>query len=296
MKDISQADLQNNLKLVARKSEDEPIKQVDIGYGIKIGGSKVVVIAGPCALETKEDRTVSEIAKHVKEAGAHALRAGVYKPVTFPHILSDKTKYPNLNEEGYKILAEAGKKHSMPVVSEVGSHTDVAMVAKYIDVLQVGTRNMHNVQLLEAVAKTNKPVILKRHFGASLRDWLGAAEHIAYHRGSSDGIILCERGVVAPHTHNVNARFLPDIAAIVYAKMYSHLPVLFDPSHSTFERKIVAAMARAAVAAGADGLLIDVHPVPSEALIDPLQALDYSSFDKLVKEIKGTANVIGRDV
>jgi 3-deoxy-7-phosphoheptulonate synthase len=266
MKDITEGDLSDRIPLAAKKSEDHrtTIRVRDI----VIGGERIIVMAGPCAVESREQ--VLEIAQRVKKAGATVLRGGAYKPLTFPY-RSDS--FFELREVGLKYLAEAGRAAGLPVVTEVMDTRLVDTVAEHADILQIGARNMQNFPLLEEVAKTKKPVMLKRHFGCSIRDWLGAAEYVLY--GGNPNVILCERGVVAPHTHAITSRFIVDIQAIPAVKEYSHLPVIVDPSHSTFKRKYVAPVARAGIAAGADGIIIDVHPVPDKAAVDPLQALSY---------------------
>ncbi len=191
-------------------------------------------------------------------------------------------------------MYDAGKEYGLPIVTEVMDTKLVGKVSEYTDILQIGARNMQNFPLLEEVGKTKKPVLLKRHPGTSLRDLLGAAEWIMAQDNSN--VILCERGISAPHTHNQNARFLPDIAAISYLKGLTHLPVIYDPSHSTFNRDMVSPMAKAAVAAGADGILIDVHPYPEKAAVDPLQALNYKSFEILISELKKVADAVGRKI
>jgi 3-deoxy-7-phosphoheptulonate synthase len=287
MKDITEGDLSDRIPLAAKKNEDHR-STVRI-RDVLIGGERIVVMAGPCAVETKEQ--VLEIAHRVKAAGASVLRGGAYKPLTFPYRTDS---FFELREVGLKYLAEAGKAAGLPVVTEVMDTRLVETVAEYADILQIGARNMQNFPLLEEVAKTKKPVMLKRHFGCSIRDWLGAAEYVLY--GGNPNVILCERGVVAPHTHAVTSRFIVDIQAIPAVKEYSHLPVIVDPSHSTFKRKYVAPVARAGIAAGADGIIIDVHPVPDKAAVDPLQALSYESFDILMGELRGIAGVLGRAV
>jgi len=287
MKDISDSDLKDRIPLCAKNGESHR-STISVG-GAVIGGNKVVVMAGPCAVESREQ--VLEIAHRVKAAGATILRGGAYKPLTFPY-RSDSSF--ELREIGLKYLAEAGKAAGLPVVTEVMDLRLVETVTEHADILQIGARNMQNFPLLEEVAKTHKPVLLKRHFGCSLRDWLGAAEYVLY--GGNPNVILCERGVVAPHTHAVTSRFIVDIQVIPAVKEYSHLPVIVDPSHSTFKRSYVAPVARAAIAAGADGIIMDVHPVPEKAAVDPLQALSYESFDELMQELRGIARVMGRSI
>jgi 3-deoxy-7-phosphoheptulonate synthase len=287
MKDITESDLKERIPLSTRKTEDQRTA-VKVGE-VVIGGDRVVVIAGPCAVENEEQ--VLEIAQRVKAAGASILRGGAYKPLTFPYRTES---FFELREVGLKYLSQAGKATGLPVVTEVMDTRLVETVARHADILQIGARNMQNFPLLEEVAKTHKPVLLKRHFGSSLRDWLGAAEYILY--GGNPNVILCERGVIAPHTHAVTSRFIVDIQAIPAVKEYSHLPVIVDPSHATFKRKYVGPVARAAIAAGADGLIMDVHPVPEKAAVDPLQALSYESFGLLMQELRGIASILGRSI
>ena len=294
MKDISADDLEKKLLLVSKKSEFHQSEIIipNANDYVVIGGKDIVVIGGPCAVESFNQ--IMEIARNAKESGAKMLRGGVFKPLTFPY--SNNLDYIDVGNdydlavERLEMLANAGKVYDLPVVTEVMHVKYVELVANYADVLQIGARNMQNVELLLEVGKIEKPVLLKRHPGMSLRDFLGAAEWI-YSKGNYR-IILCERGVSAPHTHCINSRFLPDIAAIPYLKKYTHLPVIFDPSHSTFNRLIVAPMAKAAIAAGADGILVDVHPTPEKAAIDPLQALDFKSFRQLVIDLDKIAGIV----
>jgi 3-deoxy-7-phosphoheptulonate synthase len=283
VKDISEQDLKGNLRLTARQSPDQRTI-VRVGSH-SIGDGGFTMIAGPCAVENRAQ--VIEIAEAVKAAGAQMLRGGAFKPLTFPY---RNEKVMELGEEGLKYLAEARERTGLPVVTEVIDVRKVDMVAEYADVLQIGARNMQNFPLLEEVGKKRKPVLLKRHFGCSLRDWLGAAEYILYN-GNPD-VILCERGVAAPHTHQATSRGIVDIQAVPAAQEMTHLPVLVDPSHSTFRRRYVAPIARAAAAVGADGIIIDVHPRPEEAAVDPLQALDYASFASLARQLRAIRQAI----
>jgi 3-deoxy-7-phosphoheptulonate synthase len=286
MKDISSHDLTNNFPLAARSAGQER-SVIRVG-NVEFGGERVVVIAGPCAVENREQ--VLDIAENVKARGASVLRGGAYKPLTFPYRSESMFE---LGEEGLRYLAEAGEATGLPVVTEVMDARLVDMVAGYADVLQIGARNMQNFPLLEEVARVGKPVLLKRHFGCSLRDWLGAAEYVLH--GGNPDVILCERGIVAPHTHQPTSRFIVDLQAVLAAQEFTHLPVIVDPSHSTFRREYVAPIARAAIAAGADGIIMDVHPTPEQAAVDPLQALNYEAFGKLTEELRGIAAVIGRE-
>lgn len=285
MKDVTPEDLANNLKLVAKR--DERHKTVVQVKSQRIGGDQFIVIAGPCAVESREQ--VLEIAERVKAAGAHLLRGGAFKPLTFPY---RNNRMFELGEEGLRYLREAGDRTGLPVVTEVMDVRLVDMVARHADMIQIGARNMQNFPLLEAVAKAGKPVLLKRHFGASLRDWLGAAEYLLYHGNPS--VVLCERGVAVPHTHASTSRSIVDLQVVPAAQEYTHLPILVDPSHATFRRRYVAPIARAALAVGADGLLLDVHPRPDEAAVDPLQALSYDAFEQMMRQLDAIAPAVGR--
>lgn len=285
MKDVSEADLQNNIPLVSAKTDGQR-STVRVGTA-EFGGEGLVVIAGPCAVE--DERMVHEIAHAVKAAGATMLRGGAFKPLTFPY---RNERMFELGEQGLVFLRDAGRAARLPVVTEVIDVRLVDTVAQYADMLQIGARNMSNFPLLIEVAKSGKAVLLKRHFGASLRDWLGAAEYLLYH--GNPNVVLGERGIAAPHTHAVTSRFIVDLQVVPAVREYSHLPVIVDPSHSTFKRRYVAPVARAAVAIGADGIIVDVHPVPERAAVDPLQALNYEAFGHLMGELRGIAAVVGR--
>jgi len=287
MKDITELDLKERIPLAARRADDQTTI-VRVG-ATSVGGKNLTMIAGPCAVESREQ--VLDIARNVKRLGATMLRGGAYKPLTFPYRTASTFE---LKEPGLEYLAEAGRAVGLPVVTEVVDVRLVAQVASYADVLQIGARNMQNFPLLEEVGRADKPVLLKRHFGCSLRDWLGAAEYILH--GGNPNVILCERGVAAAHTHEPTSRFIVDIQAVPAVREYSHLPVIVDPSHSTFKRRYVAPVARAAIAAGADGIIIDVHPQPEKAAVDPLQALNYEAFDQLMTELRGIAAVLGRSL
>src|SRR3989339_283972 len=304
MKDISQNDIQNNVPLVTRKDFQ---REILVGNS-QIGGGIITIIAGPCTVESKTQ--IFKIAKAVKEAGATMLRGGVFKPLTFPYgdplgradadsngpsrdrkeILSKKELFENA-EKRLSYLKEAGEKYGLPVISEILYADSVKMMEKYVDMFQVGYRHMFNMDLIEALSKTEKPILLKRHYGESLRSLLGVAEH--YEARGKHNFVFCERGVSVPHTHNVESRAIIDIQAIIALKEYApSVPVIVDPSHATFKRSYVAGVSRAAIAAGADGLLIEVHPDPENAWVDPLMSLDFNSFAKLVKEIEEIAKIL----
>jgi 3-deoxy-7-phosphoheptulonate synthase len=285
MKDISENDLKHNIPLVAAQypGHRSTVKVRDVVFG----DDALVVIAGPCAVENQE--MVLDIARAVKAAGAKIMRGGAFKPLTFPY--RNERMY-ELREKGLEYLRRAGNVMGMPVVTEVMDVRLVELVAQYADMLQIGARNMANFPLLEEAAKTGKPILLKRHFGASLRDWLGAAEYLYYH--GNKNVVLCERGIVAPHTHEVTSRFIVDLQVVPAVRNYSHLPVIVDPSHATFKRAYVAPIARGAIAVGADGIIVDVHPVPEKAAVDPLQALNYQAFGDLMRQLRGLGQVVGR--
>jgi len=251
--------------------------------GRLIGGKKIQVIAGPCAVE---NRTVlMAIAKKVKEAGAGFIRGGAFKPRTSPY------SFQGLGEEGLKYLAEAREKTGLPVVTEIMDPRDMEILAQYADIIQIGTRNMQNFRLLLEVGISQKPVLLKRGLSATIKEWLMAAEYIMS-RGNQQ-VILCERGI---RTFETATRNTLDLSAVPVLKKLTHLPVFVDPSHGVGKWDLVAPMAKAAVAAGADGLIIEVHTNPEEALSDGEQSLRPSDFKKLMKELKPIAKAVGRDI
>lgn len=308
MKDISQNDIQNNIPLVTRKDFRREIK---VG-NVEVGGKKIVIMAGPCTIESKTQ--IFEIAKAVKDAGAHILRGGIFKPLTFPYgdplgqpdIDSDEPKQDRMKifpkselfkkaEKRFAYFKEAGEKYGLPVISEILYSDSVEMMSKHVDMFQIGYRHMFNMDLIDVLSKTNKPIMIKRHYGESLRSLLGVAEH--FEARGKHNFVFCERGVSTPHTHNVESRAIVDIQAIPALKEYSpSVPVFIDPSHATFKRSYVSPISKAAIAAGADGLLIEVHPTPERAWVDPLQALKIEDFERLMKDINGIAKVIGRSL
>lgn len=285
MKDITEQDLAERIPLAARKN-DQDTSRIRVG-SVEFGGSGVVVIAGPCAVESESQ--VVEIARAVRKSGATMLRGGAFKPLTFPY---RNAKTFELGVEGLKYLRTAGREAGLPTVSEIMDARMLDIMVEHVDMLQVGSRNMQNFSLLQELSRSGKPVLLKRHFGASLRDWLGAAEYLL--NGGNQNVVLCERGITVPHTHHPQSRFVVDVQAVPAVHEYTHLPIIVDPSHSTFRRRYVIPVARAAVAAGADGIIIDVHPRPDEAAVDPLQALDYEAFGALMGQLRGVAVAIGR--
>ncbi len=286
-KDITPEDLLNKFPLVARR--DPAHKSRFSVAGVEFGGELIPVFAGPNMVESRE--LILDIAANVKRAGAHFLRGGAFKPLTFPY---RSAKYTETREQGIEWLMEAKEKTGIPVITEVMEEKYIPLIAEVADILQIGSRNMQNFPFLTACAKTGKPIMLKRHYGASLRDWLGAAEYLLVEGNSQ--VILCERGVSVPHTHRATSRFLLDLQVVPAAQEMTHLPVVIDPSHATFWRPWVAPMALAGIAAGADGVMIEVHPDPSNAAVDPLQPVDYAEFSTLMNHMDAVARAIGRRV
>jgi len=268
-------------KLVSREFKKEDTI-VNIGSGVHIGASApICVIAGPCSVESKDQ--IIETAEAVKKAGAKALRGGAFKPRTSPY------SFQGLGEEGLKYLAEAKKITGLPIVTEVMDTRDVDLVKKYADVLQIGARNMQNFTLLKEVGKAKKPVLLKRGSGSSIEDLLMAAEYVIS-EGNRD-IILCERGIKTAETYTRNTL---DLNAVPVIKKLTHLPVIVDPSHGVGIWDLVPAMAKASIAAGADGLIIEVHLKPEEALSDGAQSLKPDNFELLMNDLKKIAEAVGR--
>ncbi len=251
--------------------------------GVQVGGDGVVLIAGPCAVEDRG--LLIETALAVQEAGAHALRGGAFKPRTSPYA------FQGLGEKALEMLAEIREITGMPIVTEAMSEDQVPLVARYADVIQIGARNMQNYNLLNAAGESQHPVLLKRGLAATIEDLLMAAEYILSH--GNRHVILCERGI---RTFETSTRNTTDINAIPVLKSLTHLPVMLDPSHSTGQWQYVTAVARAAIAAGADGLIIEVHPRPEQAMSDGGQSLKPEKFAELVRQIRGIAEAVGRFV
>ncbi|MCB8985546.1 MAG: 3-deoxy-7-phosphoheptulonate synthase [Ardenticatenaceae bacterium] len=254
-----------------------PIGQHDVG------GKDLIIMAGPCSVESRSQ--IIETAHAVKEAGAHILRGGAYKPRSSPY------SFQGMGEEGLKYLAEAREETGLPVITEVMEPALVPLVAEYADILQIGARNMQNYALLHAVGKSQQPVLLKRGMSSLIEEWLMCAEYILSHGNTR--VMLCERGI---RTFEKYTRNTFDINAIAVAKQMTHLPVIADPSHGTGKWEYVAPVAKAAVAAGADGIIVEVHPHPDEALSDGLQSLKPEKFAKLVEDLKRLAESVDRSV
>ena len=264
-------------KLASRQfHEADSVFKLD---GFEIGGSAVPIIAGPCSVEGRTQ--IIETAIAVKEAGANALRGGVFKPRTSPYA------FQGLAEEGLKILADVRERFGLAIVTEAVDEPALDLCERYADVIQIGTRNMQNFSLLKRAGQARKPILLKRGMSATLEEFLLAAEYIM-----SEGnyqVILCERGV---RTFGSHSRFTPDLSVIPAAQRLSHLPIIFDPSHSTGNRDTVIPMSRAAIAVGADGILVDIHPYPERALCDGPQALLFDMFRGMVGQLRAIADIV----
>lgn len=268
-------------KLASRELQKEDTV-ISVG-NVKIGGLRIAVIAGPCAVESREQ--ILEAARIVRESGGVMLRGGAFKPRTSPYA------FQGLGEEGLQYLKEAGEKEGLPVVSEIVGSEFAELMREYVDVLQIGTRNMQNFELLKKVGTLGKPVILKRGMAATIEEWLMAAEYLLAH--GADNVILCERGIRTFETYTRNTL---DLSAIPVVKKLSHLPVIVDPSHATGIRAKVPPMALAAVTAGADGLIVEVHPDPEHARSDGPQSLYGDQFEKLMRDIEALSPVLGKEV
>ncbi|HHY83684.1 MAG TPA: 3-deoxy-7-phosphoheptulonate synthase [Clostridiales bacterium] len=261
----------------------KPENSVIRAANAEIGGNRIAVIAGPCAVESEEQ--IISTARFLKEQGVTFLRGGAYKPRTSPY------SFQGLEEGGLRILAQARKETGLPVVTEAVSTKSLELAAKYADVIQIGARNMQNFNLLQEVGRMKVPVILKRGLSATIEEWLSAAEYIM--NEGNYNIILCERGIRTFETYTRNTLDLSSIPAV---KELSHLPIIADPSHGTGRWRLVTPMSRAAIAAGADGLLVEVHPCPKEALSDGPQSLNFDSFAGLMKDIHKIAAIVGREI
>ncbi len=267
-------------KMASREVKPEP-SAIRISPTAIVGGARIAVIAGPCSVESRQQ--VVELAHKLKEYGAVGLRGGAFKPRTSPY------QFQGMGETALEYLAEAREQTGLAVVTEVMSIDQVDLVARYADVLQIGTRNMHNFNLLEAVGHTRKPVLLKRGWSATLDEFLLAAEYII--KEGNENVILCERGIRTHETYVRNTLALSIVPAI---KRQSHLPIIVDPSHATGHAYMVPAMAKAAIAAGADGLLIEVHPDPEHALTDGAQSITPKVFEQMMRDLARVASAVDR--
>jgi 3-deoxy-7-phosphoheptulonate synthase len=271
--------IQEPFKKVNRKIKNEDTI-IDV-KGIKIGGKELVVIAGPCSVESYEQ--VDIIAKAVKESGAKLLRGGAFKPRTSPY------SYQGMGIEGLKILHDVGKKYGLPIVSELMDKDHIPEFLKYVDVIQLGARNMQNFSLLKELGKLDIPILLKRGFSNTIEEWLMSAEYIM--AGGNEKVILCERGIrtFEPYTRNTL-----DISTVPVVKKVSHLPVIIDPSHAAGKWDLVQSLSLASIAAGADGLIIEVHHEPEKAFSDGAQSLKPKKFDDLMKNAKAVATAVNK--
>ncbi|MBD3380247.1 MAG: 3-deoxy-7-phosphoheptulonate synthase [Candidatus Omnitrophica bacterium] len=267
-------------KLASLDYRSVPTK-VDIGNGLKVGGDRLIVMAGPCSVETKEG--LLDLARKVKKAGATVLRGGAFKPRTSPYA------FQGLGEEGLEYLAEARDKTGLLIITELMDIRTIGKVLEYADIIQIGARNMQNFDLLKEVGKTRKPVFLKRGIASTLKEFLMSAEYVL--SGGNPDVILCERGI---RTFETFTRNTLDLNAVPALKSLTHLPVVVDPSHGTGRWGMVTAMSRAAVAAGCDGLMVEVHPNPEEAYSDGDQSLLPEKFENLMKECRKVAEAVGR--
>jgi 3-deoxy-7-phosphoheptulonate synthase len=261
-----------NRSLLVLKTE-ATVKTIVKVKDVLIGGEKAVVIAGPCSVESRQQ--VIETALAVKEYGAVMLRGGAYKPRTSPY------DFQGLGIKGLKFLKEASEVSKLPVVTEVMSEDDIEVICDYADMLQIGARNMQNFALLKKVARTEKPVLLKRGPAATIKEWLSAAEYLLH--GGNKNVVLCERGI---KTFDNSLRNTLDLAAVALIKEISHLPVIVDPSHATGKRSLISPTAKAAIAVGADGIIVEVHPCPEKALSDSAQQLSFADFAEMMKNLQ----------
>lgn len=286
-KDVSDNDLKEKFPLAAKTHENHK-SIIDIN-GTRFGGSEVPIFAGPNMAESEE--LLVETAIFLKSKNVQFLRAGAFKPLSFPY-RSDK--YTETREKGIEYLKSAKKASGIQIITEAMDLSHLDKICEVTDIIQIGARNMQNYPFLVECAKTKFPIMLKRHFGASIRDLLGAAEYIL-NEGNTN-LILCERGVVAPHTHRASSRFLLDLQAVPALQELTHLPIAVDPSHACFWRPWVNQLACASIASGCDALMLEVHPKPEEAAVDPLQAIDFVSFENLKSRITNIAKCVDREV
>jgi 3-deoxy-7-phosphoheptulonate synthase len=274
-------------KMVSRESKPNGTQFTvggrDGGQEVVIGGEHIVMMAGPCSIEGHDQ--LMEIARDVREQGSDILRGGAYKPRTSPY------DFQGLGEEGLQYLAEARRATGMPIITEVMTPHLVETVCQYADILQIGARNMQNYDLLREVGKARTPVMLKRGLSSTIEEWLKAAEYVL--AGGNLNVMFCERGI---RTYEPSTRFTLDLSAVPAIKRASHLPIIIDPSQGTGRRDMVAAMSKAAVACGADGLIIEVHPHPEDAMSDGQQTLDTAQFAQLMTELKPIAQAVGRSI
>lgn len=286
-KDVTDEDMASKFPLAAIKPDGKRTRfKVK---GVEFGGPLIPIMAGPNTVENRD--MILRTADAVKRAGAHFLRGGAFKPLSFPY---RSEKYFELRDEGLRYLQDARDATGIAIITECMDQAKVAAVAEVADMIQIGTRNMQNYALITDIARTRKPTMLKRHYGSSLRDWLGAAEYLLV-EGATD-VLLCERGMSVPHTHRASSRFLLDLQVVPAAKEVSHLPVATDPSHATFWANWIEPMTLASIAAGADSIMLEVHPDPRNSAVDPLQPINFEDFARLVEKMKRVADAVGRTI
>ena len=284
-KDITEEDHKSKFPL---SSINNKKKIVQISRDISFGSDAVPVIAGPNTLENKD--MIFRCCELLEKKKIKLLRGGIYKPLTFPY---RSKKYFELGDEGVRILEEIKKNFDVMIVSEIMESEKIELIKDFVDVFQIGARNMQNFPLITNVAKTMKPILLKRHFGCSIRDLLGASEYALIEK--NEKVILCERGVSVPHTHKSTSRFLLDLQAIPAVKESSCLPIISDPSHASFWHKWVKPLSLASLAVGAE-VMLETHPDPRNAAVDPLQAINFEEFSNLVDELREVGKVLNKKI
>tara|TARA_B100000989_G_C19496236_1_gene452166 strand:+ start:120 stop:1028 length:909 start_codon:yes stop_codon:yes gene_type:complete len=284
-KDISRDDLKNKIPLI----KSNKVNHVKISKGLVFGSNQIPIIAGPNGVESMA--LMIKVANQLKRNKIKIIRGHAYKPLTFPYRSSS---YKETQSQGMDIMDEIKSQFDLKVVTEVTEIKYLDRIVRTANILQIGSRNMQNIELLREAANTNMPIILKRHFGSSLRDFLGAAEHILVEGNFK--LILCERGVSIPHTHRSTSRFALDIQAFPALKEITKFPVISDPSHASFWAPWVPSLTFASIAAGCDGLIIETHPNPKKSLVDPLQPLNFNEFSKLLKKSRKIAKVFNKKI
>jgi 3-deoxy-7-phosphoheptulonate synthase len=267
---------------LVKRTEERQKTIVKLG-NLEIGGNRLVVFAGPCSIESEDQ--IFKIARHVKSCGAHVLRGGAYKPTTSPY------RFPGLEEEGLKLLAKVREEVGLPICTEVMDPREVDLVYNYTDMIQVGMRSMQNYRLLKEVGKTDKPVFLKRGSWAKIDELLSAAEYIL--KEGNEQVVLCERGIVSFEDH---VRWSLSLSMVPALQERTHLPIIIDPSHGTGNKNYVTSMSRAAVAAGADGLMIEVHSEPGKSVSDAAQTIDFETFSKTMEDVKRITNAMNKEM
>ncbi len=284
-KDITLDDIKYKIPKITSKKK----KTIKISEGLFFSDKTIPIISGPNGVESRE--LIFKVAKKVKSLGLKILRGHAYKPLTFPY---RSKKYLETKNDGMDWCDEVKRHTGLKIVTEVTEIKYLDRINLTADILQIGSRNMQNLELLKECANTNKPIILKRHFGASLRDLFGAAEHILVE--GNDKLILCERGISAPHTHRETSRFILDIQAITALKELTKYPIISDPSHASFWANYVPGLTYASIAAGCNGLIIEMHPKPSDSAVDPLQPLNFNQFSKVLNKSKKLAKLFQKKI